>query len=104
MIAAKELVYVRELLVDLRVEIASPSVILSDSKSAVDLAFDPVAFKKTKHILRASNELRDKMARDVFTPTYVEAAGQRADILTKPLGPTMHQQHLDTLLPETEGA
>ena len=79
-----------------------PTPLLLDSKSAIDLAYDPVAFKKTKHILRAANELRDKVARDVFTPTYVEAAEQRADMLTKGLGPAAHQAQLVRMLPTSE--
>ena len=71
-----------------------------DSKSAIELSYDPVAFKKTKHILRAAHELRDKVARDVFKPTYVEAAEQRADILTKPLGPAAHMPQLARLVVE----
>ena len=80
------------------IESTSTTPLLLDSKSAIDLAFDPVAFKRTKHILRASNELRDRVAKDAFVPKYVEAAGQRADVLTKPLGPTQHQIHLLGLL------
>ena len=38
------------------------SVIYSDSKSAVGMAYDPVAFKKTKHIIRAAESLRDLVA------------------------------------------
>ena len=79
-----------------------PTPLLLDNKSAIDLAYDPVAFKKTKHILRAANELRDRVARDAFCPTYVEAAGQRADIMTKPLGPTSHRAQMVHLLTEGE--
>ena len=61
----------------------APSVIYSDSKSAVDLAFDPVAFKKTKHILRAAEFLRDLVQREVVTLKHVAGATMIADILTK---------------------
>jgi hypothetical protein len=39
-----------------------------DSKAAIDLTADPVAFKKTKHILRHAHELRDRVARRIFKP------------------------------------
>ena len=58
---------IRELLTDLGVVQNAPSVVYSDSKSAVDMAFDPVAFKKTKHILRASAFLRDLVAQNRFS-------------------------------------
>ena len=97
-LASREGSYVRDLVADLGYPLSGPTPLMLDSKSAIDLAFDPVAFKRTKHILRASNELRDKVAKDLFKPVYVEAAGQRADVLTKGLGPTQHQTHLVQLL------
>ena len=56
-----------------------------DSKSAIDMAHDPVAFKKTKHIMREAHYLRDLVARRVYTPEHVASADMLADIFTKPL-------------------
>ena len=70
-------------LVDLGIILGSPSVIWSDSKSAVDMAFDPVAFKQTKHILRAAEFLRDLVAREVLTLRHVPGRVMIADLLTK---------------------
>ena len=64
-------------------ELGGPTVIACDSKSAVDLAFDPVAFKKTKHILRAAEFLRDLVARRVVTLRHVKGELMVADLLTK---------------------
>ena len=63
--AARDVMFLRDLLLDLGVTVDAPSVIQSDSKSAIDMSLDPVAFKKTKHILRAAEFLRDLVARDV---------------------------------------
>ena len=41
----------RDLLDDLGHGVTHPTPLYLDSKSALDLAADPVAFKKTKHIL-----------------------------------------------------
>ena len=65
------------------VAVEGPSVIHSDSKSAVDMAFDPVAFKKTKHILRAAEFLRDLVVRGVITLQHVVGTSMLADVLTK---------------------
>ena len=100
---SREGVYARDLLDDIDRPVTGPTPLLLDSQSAVELTYDPVAFKKTKHILRAANELRDRVARDVFKPEYVPAADQLADILTKPLGPTAHQALMPRLM-GTEGA
>ena len=47
------------------------------------LAFDPVAFKKTKHILRAAEYLRDLVLREAVTLEHVPGATMMADIATK---------------------
>ena len=49
-LAAKEAIWLRELLTDLGLLVPGPTIMWCDSKSAVEMAFDPVAFKKTKHI------------------------------------------------------
>eukprot|EP00967_Tisochrysis_lutea_P106597 scaffold163580_cov33-Tisochrysis_lutea.AAC.1 len=63
MLTAKDLIFIRDLITDLGIFLNGPSIVYSDSKSAVDMAFDPVAFKKTKHILRAGAFLRDLVAK-----------------------------------------
>ena len=56
-------------------------------------------------ILRHAHELRDRVARGMFTPKFVESAAQLADILTKALRPGTHLGLLARLLavgpPET---
>ena len=83
MLAAKEVIFARELCIDLGISINAPSVIYSDSKSAIDMSFDPVAFKKTKHILRAAEFLRDLVARQTVTLKHVAGSTMIADVLTK---------------------
>jgi hypothetical protein len=73
----------RELFVDLGIAINAPTRIFSDSKSVIDLSVDPVSFKKTKHILRAAEGLRDSVARLVFTVVHLPGKINIADILTK---------------------
>ena len=48
----REEIFVSELMEDLGHKVNKPMPIYLDSKSAIDMAFDPVSFKKTKHILR----------------------------------------------------
>ena len=68
-LAAKEGIYFREydLLLAPRLHLMVRRVFRSDSKSCIDLSFDPVSFKKTKHILRAAQSLRGYVARLVFS-------------------------------------
>jgi hypothetical protein len=97
-LATRECVYVRDLLDDLGFGVTAPTPLFLDSKSALDLAADPVAFKKTKHILRHAYELRDRVARMLYEPRYVPTADQLGDIFTKALRPALHVSLLDRLL------
>ena len=64
----------------------SATILYLDSKSAIDMAFNPVAFKKTKHILRDDAFfLRDVVARAVYLPKHVITTDQLADPFTKAL-------------------
>jgi hypothetical protein len=81
--AAREAVFFRELLHDTDRLAPGPTRLLMDSKSAIDMAFDPVAFKKTKHVLRDAEYLRDLVAREVLSPFHVETKRMIADIMTK---------------------
>ena len=83
MLAAKEIVFVRELLCDLDRVPCGPTPLRTDSKSTVDLSNDPVAFKKTKHILRAAEFLRDLVVRQVVVLTHLPGKQMVADVLTK---------------------
>ena len=83
---------------DIGVGISGASPLRLDSKAALDMAVDPVAFKKTKHILRHAYELRDRVARRIYTPEFVPTADQLADILTKSLRVAQHRELTSLLL------
>ena len=76
----------------------APTPLYLDSKAALDLANDPAHFKLTKHILRHAYELRDRVARGVYAPSYVETSKQLADVLTKALRPGAHREFLAAAL------
>ena len=84
MMCAREAVFYRHILHFLDLLADAPTTINTDSKSAVAMGFDPVAFKETKHILRAAEFLRDLVIRGVFDLHHVPGVTMMADILTKP--------------------
>ena len=47
------------------------------------MAFDPVAFKHTKHIMRAAEFLRALVARLYITLDHIDGAQNAADVMTK---------------------
>jgi hypothetical protein len=96
--AAREGIFHREVLADLDETPSGPTPLRLDSKSAIDLTFDAVAFKKTKHILRDAYFLRDVVARLVFAPTHVSSEDELADALTKALGRAVFARLRDLLM------
>ena len=97
-LASREGVWVRDLLADIGLGVTRPTPLYLDSKNAIDLTNDPVSFKLTKHILRHAYELRDRVAREVFRPEFVETEKQLADILTKALRSGVHLELVSQLL------
>ena len=93
--AAKEILFFRDLL--LAVSLLGPTKLATDNKGVVDLAFDPVAFKKTKHILRAAEFVRDLALRRVIELRWLSGDSNPADLLTKPFV-LAHFRKLKTLL------
>lgn len=79
----KEVMFFRELLSDLDFGLTGPTVIRTDNGGVVDLSFDPVAFKKTKHIMRAANFIRDLCSRRVISMQWISGSGNPADLFTK---------------------
>ena len=98
-LASREGVWLQDFLDDLGYTAPSPTPLYLDSRAAIDLTRDPVAFKLTKHILRHAHELQDRVARNLFEPVFVETARQLADVLTKVLRPGVHVALLDRILP-----
>jgi len=71
------------LLSDLGLLVSGPTVIRTDNKSIIELSRDAIAFKKTKHILRAAMFLRDLCLRLIFTLRWISGETNPADLFTK---------------------
>ena len=101
-LASREGVWVIDFLEDIGFRAPAPTPLYLDSKAAIDLANDPAHFKLTKHILRHAYELRDRVARGVYSPSYVVTTLQLADVLTKAMRPGPHRLSLDAILSTTD--
>ena len=81
--AAREGIFLREVMSDMGLSYGSPTPLFIDNKSAIDMSFDPIAFKKTKHILRAAHFLRDLCDRQFFQVIWIAGTQNPADLFTK---------------------
>ena len=83
MLTARDLLWLRDLLLDLGIVLGTPPLMQSDSQSAINMSMDPIAFKNTKHILRAAEFLRDLVHREAVSMQHLPGSVMIADILTK---------------------
>lgn len=82
----KELIWIKELLLELGFDHKAPMLICCDNKSALHISANPVLHEQTKHMGIICAFVRDKIVKGVIRTTYVSTTDQLADIFTKALG------------------
>jgi len=95
--AVAEITWLEGLFAELNVSIHKLVTILSVSKSAIQLAANPIFHERTKHIEIDCHFIRDKVKAGLVQPIYVPTQHQVADILTKGLGQDQHLHLLSKL-------
>ena len=87
MLTARDLLWLRDLLLDLGIVLGTPPLMQSDSQSAINMSMDPIAFKNTKHILRAAEFLRDLVHREAVSMRHLPGRVMSARGLHRPAAP-----------------
>jgi hypothetical protein len=87
--AAKEALWLRKLLADLGVPVAT-APISCDSNGALALLHNPVLSERSKHIDVHHHFVRERVALGQVGFKYVSTAANAADMLTKPLAIVKH--------------
>jgi len=97
----QELVWLRGVLSELKCTLSEPTPFLVDSKSAQDLAGNPVYHKRSKHIDIKYHWLREHTNTDgqfkTATLHHVSTLEMSADIFTKSLAGSLFFQHAETI-------
>ena len=86
--AAKEVVYFRKLLKGIDSSLVPedrPTELVTDSKAAHDLSYNPEHHARSKHVLRRHFYVRDAVESFEITVPLVKTADNLADFLSKPL-------------------
>jgi hypothetical protein len=82
---ASEIVWIKQLLMDIGIEIQTPIKIFCDNQAARHIASNPVFYERTKHIEVDCHFIREKMqSKEIETP-YVKSGDQLTDIFIKEL-------------------
>jgi hypothetical protein len=79
----RRVVHVRDLLLDLRLVQVEPTPLLNDNTAAVRLAKDQKSHRRSVHLVRAMDAVRQLTERGVIQPVHVRTTEQTADFLTK---------------------
>lgn len=85
-----ELVWLKSLLADLTIPVATPIPLHVDNLSTISLASNPVLHARTKHIEVDCHFVRDKLQENFLKLIFVPSHQQLANVFTKPLGRSAH--------------
>lgn len=77
--AVSEITWLAGLFAELNVPICKPITVLSDSKSAIQLAANPIFHERTKHIEIDCHFIRDKVKTGEVKTMYVPTQNQVAN-------------------------
>ena len=97
-IATEMVIELRFALRSLGVPLTGPSFMFGDNQSVVANTTLPSSSLKKKHNAIAYHKVRESIAAKLFHFVHVAGQANVADILTKPLGPKIHQRHVGPLL------
>ena len=84
--AAREVVFVRNVLGDLGFSVSGPTVLAVDNQAAIKIAENMGVTSRTKHFTDAVHYIRHLVDHRVVRLTFVRTDAQHADGFTKPLG------------------
>ena len=98
--ACREVVFVRNVLVDLGFTLVHPTVLCVDNKAAIEIAHNLGVTSRNKHFVDAIHYFRHLVDHRVIVPTHVLTRSQRADGFTKCLGKSPFKAWLRLLLHE----
>ena len=90
-------IWVKRVLVELKIPSEGSIQLLCDSQSAISFAKNPVHHDRTKHVEIDRHFIREKIEGKIIKPVYIPSNLQTADILTKAL-PRAHFEDLSCKL------
>jgi hypothetical protein len=84
-LGACQAAWMKSLMEELKLRSPKPVKMLLDNQSAINLAKNPVAHGRTKHIESRYHYLRDQVSKQKLEVEFCKSQLQVADAMTKPL-------------------
>jgi hypothetical protein len=98
---AKEVMWMRMLMKELKIEVETPTIIYVDNQSAIKISENDSAHDRTKHIDIRHYYIRDLVDSGEVKLVWVPTADQLADIFTKSLSTSIYTSIRDKLVYST---
>lgn len=86
-LATCELIWLHQLLKDLKITVSTSTKLFCDNKSVIHIAHNPVFHERTKHVEIDCHTIRDQIKSGFMRLFHVSSNNQHDDILTKALHP-----------------
>jgi hypothetical protein len=102
--AIQEIVWIRGVMTELGIKEfelsgkAAPTTLNMDSKSAIDLAQNPINHKRSKHIRIKYHWVREQVGAKIIKLQHVISTDMRADMMTKSLADKLHDKHMKSVV------
>jgi Reverse transcriptase (RNA-dependent DNA polymerase) len=95
--AAKELLWLQQLLKDLGMSKYTPTILYGDNQGAISLAKNPTHHAKTKHVDVQLHFIRDHVEKGTINVEYCPTDDMLADLMTKGLPRERHENLLERM-------
>ena len=92
-----ELLWIRNVLKDLRIKYREPMDLHCDNKAAIEIAHNPVQHDRTKHVEVDRHFIKENLDRKIIRFPFVQSEDQLADVLTKAVSGRVFNSSIDKL-------
>ena len=96
-LGVSELLWIKIILDDLKVQWVGPMKPYCDNKSAINIAHNPVQHDRTKHVEMDRHFIKEKLDSGLICTPFIPIGGQVADVLTKELSGSAFQMIIEKL-------
>jgi hypothetical protein len=97
--AINEVLWLRDLVRELQLELESPSVVHGDNQSAINVSKNGIKGERTKHVAVKYAHVTQTLESGAVRLQWVRSAEQQADVLTKSLARVQFAAMRDALMP-----